>query len=235
MTSRFASVCAVLWFVTGCTMVKQYHLEPISGTEYFLVGKAPIYRGHILACDSDCRVAVSWTDVDGGLIFDFALAGTDALTVMRARPPFIRGVGYDCTPTGICKESLNGAYEAEHIKKVIGTPKAEVQLIERRDVGDTREDVHPAVKFHRRACDGGDMRACSNLGVMYADGAGVREDDARAVELYRQACHGGSMEGCYFLGAMYANGEGVRKDKAYAVEFYRQACDGGYQYACGRL
>ena len=37
----------------------------------------------------------------------------------------------------------------------------------------------------KKACDGGDMRGCFNLGIMYASGNVVEEDFSKAVELFK--------------------------------------------------
>ena len=83
-------------------------------------------------------------------------------------------------------------------------------------------------------CDSGDMQGCTDLGVMYATGAGVTRDDARAVSLYQRACDGGEMRGCFNLGLIYRTGAGVTRDDARARSLYRQACDGGLPEACTR-
>ena len=55
------------------------------------------------------------------------------------------------------------------------------------------------VASYRRACDRGDMAACSNLAGLYVSGTGVAKDEARAAALYRQACDGGNALGCASL------------------------------------
>jgi hypothetical protein len=106
----------------------------------------------------------------------------------------------------------------------------------------------------QQACDGGEMRGCYDLGIMYEDGDGVPQDSRRAAELYQQACNGGyeafncesiieaerleqacdggNMEGCYNLGWMYRAGFSVRQSDTRAAELYQQACDGGEMEGC---
>ena len=60
-----------------------------------------------------------------------------------------------------------------------------------------------------KACDGGNMLGCHNLGIMYTNGNGVKKDFSKAVELFKKVCDGGEVRGCGNLGAMYANGFGV--------------------------
>ena len=49
-----------------------------------------------------------------------------------------------------------------------------------------------AVDLYQRACDGGDMRGCSYLGLAFEYGKGdLIKNEKKAVELYRRACDGG--------------------------------------------
>ena len=89
-------------------------------------------------------------------------------------------------------------------------------------------------RVYQQACEGGEMRGCYNLGVMYRTGTGVTQDLARAVSLYQEACDGGELEGCTNLGVMYRTGTGVAQDLARAVSLFRQACDNGHVQACSR-
>jgi hypothetical protein len=87
----------------------------------------------------------------------------------------------------------------------------------------------------QRSCDGGNPRACNNLGVAYATGAGVSRDAANAASLYKRACDGGDSMGCTNLGAAYADGEGIAKDEATAAALYERACEAETPYACMNL
>lgn len=53
-----------------------------------------------------------------------------------------------------------------------------------------------AVSLYQRACEGGDMLGCENLGVMYQNGGGVPQDEVRARALFQQACAGGQPSAC---------------------------------------
>jgi TPR repeat protein len=65
------------------------------------------------------------------------------------------------------------------------------------------QDAARAIAFYQKACDGGEMLGCSNLGVFYEQGTGGIRDAAKAAALYQKACDGGSMLGCNNLGAAY--------------------------------
>jgi len=52
-------------------------------------------------------------------------------------------------------------------------------------------------RTYQRACDGGEIRRCTLLGLIYETGAGGDDPDVeRAIELYRQACDFGLPIGC---------------------------------------
>ena len=85
---------------------------------------------------------------------------------------------------------------------------------------------------NKKACDGGDMAGCYNLGVRYADGQGVKQDEFKAVKLYTKACDGGQMGGCYNLGNMFYYGRGIRQSNKNALKYWGKACDSGDADAC---
>ena len=97
------------------------------------------------------------------------------------------------------------------------------------------KEYDKAAELFKKACDGGNMRGCSNLGTMYDDGIGVEKNEQKAVELYKKACDGGKVLGCFNLGIMYANGNGVEKNEQKAAELYKKACDGGDLDGCRNL
>jgi len=53
-----------------------------------------------------------------------------------------------------------------------------------------------AINLFGKACDGGFIDGCYNLGIMYDNGDGVRQDKRKAKELFGKACDGGDMGGC---------------------------------------
>ncbi|MEM1131005.1 MAG: sel1 repeat family protein [Pseudomonadota bacterium] len=86
-----------------------------------------------------------------------------------------------------------------------------------------------------RACDGGELQGCTNLGMMFDYGRGVAQSDAEAVRLYRQVCDGDEPMGCFNLGVMYKTGRGVDQSDAEAVRLYRESCDAGMLEGCSNL
>jgi TPR repeat protein len=94
-----------------------------------------------------------------------------------------------------------------------------------------------ASRWHRKACEGGDGQACSNLGVCYQKGdCGFAPDAQQAGELYQKACDRGSGDGCRNLGVCYHIGAcGVTRDEERAVQLVRKACEQGSANACSAL
>lgn len=93
--------------------------------------------------------------------------------------------------------------------------------------GGLTKDEAEAVRWYRRAADGGYAASMYNLGVSYANGQGVAVDEAEAARWYRKAAEAGDEDGMYSLGLLYANGQGVAKDEVKAVEWYRKAAAAG--------
>lgn len=92
------------------------------------------------------------------------------------------------------------------------------------------KEYDKAFESFKKACDGGNMRACFNLGAMYEYGNGVEKNEQKAAELYKKACDGREMLGCGTLGAMYEYGIGVEKNEQKAAELYKKACEIIYVY-----
>jgi TPR repeat protein len=100
--------------------------------------------------------------------------------------------------------------------------------------GSAIDPAELAAQFDKK-CVAGDLEACRNLGVMYAEGTGVSPDPRRAVALFGQACTGGNLSACNHLGLALAEGMGVDKNPQRAMDVYQKACDGGYRLSCRNL
>jgi TPR repeat protein len=92
--------------------------------------------------------------------------------------------------------------------------------------------------FYTRACDAGEMRACTNLaieidGIYLYDGFGTVENANRAEQLFTKACNGGDMLGCLNLGIYTVIKNKDFKPNAHAVAAFTKACsDPKYRRAC---
>jgi len=90
-----------------------------------------------------------------------------------------------------------------------------------------KQDYQKAIQLFEKACNGGVMIGCSNLGVGYENGVGVNKDYTKAAELYKKACEGGeSYRGVTIL--EYC----IRMEKVYpadktnlAKKYFAMACD----------
>jgi hypothetical protein len=90
-----------------------------------------------------------------------------------------------------------------------------------------------AAAENRKACEGGDAKACFTLGELYQIGKGVALDREQTVLFFQKACDGGVARACFELGRCYEWGTGVvAPDFVQAMSFYRQACDGGAFEGC---
>ena len=65
------------------------------------------------------------------------------------------------------------------------------------------KEYDKAAELFKKVCDGGEMRGCYNLGVMYTNGNGVEKDLGKAVQLFKKACDGGNIHGCRGLDIIY--------------------------------
>ncbi|MGA2672528.1 MAG: tetratricopeptide repeat protein, partial [Terracidiphilus sp.] len=92
-----------------------------------------------------------------------------------------------------------------------------------------------AKPLFQNACDGGEMAACNNLGLLYEFGLGVTQDFAQARALYRKACDGGQISACTSLGTFFYSGQGVLQDYAQAHALFQRACDAGDTGGCSNL
>ncbi len=97
------------------------------------------------------------------------------------------------------------------------------------------KDYKKVLYYYKKACNGNDYIACSDLGIMYENGEGVKKDYKKAIELFDKACNSGIEYGCNNLGKMYAYGKGVKIDITRAMGYFRRACDASSWMACGNF
>lgn len=97
------------------------------------------------------------------------------------------------------------------------------------------KDLSQAAGLYQKACDGGERRGCTNLGLMYYNADGMPKDLDRAAGLFKRACDADGPGGCMNLGLMYLRGESVAKDPHRAAELLERACDTNVAAACTNL
>lgn len=95
-----------------------------------------------------------------------------------------------------------------------------------------RAQEEPDANAIGHACDGGDIRSCVQLGVLYSNGYGVPKDEQKASALFQKACDRGSTAACSNLGSFYAMGRGVPRNGAKAAALYQRACNAGEPAGC---
>ena len=115
------------------------------------------------------------------------------------------------------------------------TPFAAAQLLDRGFSAYKSKDFAQAAELYQKACDGGERKGCTNLGLMYYNGQGKAKDLDRAAGLFKRACDAGGTGGCLNLGLMYSRGESVPKDPQRAADLFKIACDGGAAPGCTNL
>jgi beta-lactamase hcpA len=65
--------------------------------------------------------------------------------------------------------------------------------------GVVTKDINKAIQLYEKACDGGEVFSCSNLGHAYYKGEEVTKDFNKAAHFYKKACDGGLGEECLNL------------------------------------
>jgi TPR repeat protein len=96
-------------------------------------------------------------------------------------------------------------------------------------------DPAAADRYNGKACDGGYLYACVQLGVDLLLGTADTPDAVAGVARLSQACEAGEPRACGTLGTAYVSGVGVETDLRAAIELYERGCQAGDGYACGSL
>ena len=86
-----------------------------------------------------------------------------------------------------------------------------------------------------KACDGGDVKACLEVGVARIEGNVGTRDPEEAGKRFKAACDGAEMTGCVRLGILHVTGLGVEKSEEKAEALFTKACDAEDMYGCARL
>jgi TPR repeat protein len=94
-----------------------------------------------------------------------------------------------------------------------------------------RRKVEEDARELEKSATQGDAHAQSNLGSLYARGAGVPRDYQKAAEWYQKAADQGNPAGQLGLALLYSGGKGVSRDYRKAAELYQKAADQGNAYA----
>ncbi len=155
-----------------------------------------------------------------------------ALTLSAGGAWFFLG-GIEDTPQA--RERLRLETQREALLADARADEANAQVVladQYRHAKPEMRDLKQAVRWYRRAADGGHAGARFALGEMYAKGEGVRQDYAAAAKWYRLAAGvGGNADAQFALGDLYFNGRGVGNDIGQAIDWYRKAARKGHPVA----
>jgi TPR repeat protein len=87
-----------------------------------------------------------------------------------------------------------------------------------------------------RACEGGDLKACTQAAELYWDGAnGHAFDPDRSLRYATRGCDGGDCLACAVRGRQHETGIGTEWAPALAVADYEKACTAGAGLGCALL
>jgi TPR repeat protein/tRNA A-37 threonylcarbamoyl transferase component Bud32 len=91
-----------------------------------------------------------------------------------------------------------------------------------------------AADAYEKACESGQIAACSKLGRAYASGVGkaIERDVGQADRLLGKACEGGEASACAAAAELLAFGKGVPRDEVRALALLDKACEAGDGSAC---
>jgi TPR repeat protein len=147
----------------------------------------------------------------------------------------LRGHGKECTLPSVCF-ALGQKY---------ATMSHQLPNGARRDIG-------VAAVFFTKACDGGEMRACTNLGLIYGGGYyatgelinsfvshAIPPDQVRMEQLLTKACDGGDGLGCLDIGLVYffdkPDYREVKLDARSVAMFVKACTDPNVRRACSAV
>ncbi len=124
-------------------------------------------------------------------------------------------------------------------KREPSTPEemyAEAERLIKPNVAGDESDFAGAMRWLRKAAEGGLLRAQLDLGGIYmAGGKGVKPDGAQAMRWFALAAEQGSVEAHLFMGLLLYHGTGVAEDREAALAHWRTAAEGGVAEAQYRL
>ena len=106
-------------------------------------------------------------------------------------------------------------------------------VLHMKGISGAQKDESIALKYFRKACNGGDIDGCLNAGKYYEEGEDVRQDLFKAVAFYTKACDGEDAYACMILANLYRDGKGaIKRDSTKAAGYYKKVCEKGYSEGC---
>jgi TPR repeat protein len=93
-------------------------------------------------------------------------------------------------------------------------------------------DVNTGLAAFDTACAGGELWACSNLGIQLGRNADTAKS---AIDLLERACTGGIAHACLNLGLQLAESKHIANDLPRAATLFDKACNLGHAMGCSTL
>lgn len=130
--------------------------------------------------------------------------------------------------SGICKAEPN-LIEKLRQKAESGDPNSQLILAKKYFDGKglIRQDYNEAVKWFRKAAEGGLAEAQNNLGKMYYYGYGVPQDYNEAAKWIKKAATQGHIKAQVNLGLLYYDGQGVAQSNNEAITLFTKVAERG--------
>ncbi|EAY02717.1 hypothetical protein TVAG_440960 [Trichomonas vaginalis G3] len=136
------------------------------------------------------------------------------------------GIGYRENKNGV-KTNIKRAYESFQKCAEAEYHPGEYQFAYMIENGiGCQKDVDKAIKYYKRAADGGEAKAMFNLGLIY-DKNKKYHNTEQAIKYYQEAADKGIKEAFFNLGMIYKDGEDIEKDITKAKEYLATAADKG--------
>lgn len=121
------------------------------------------------------------------------------------------------------------------ITAYLTTPRTPSELYQDGMKKQKAGDLTAAFDQLNRSCSGQYAAACTEAGLMKANGQGGPADSARAAQLFQRGCDLNHSWSCTHLGYAYQNGLGVETNHLKATALYLKGCKGGDQQGCTLL
>jgi TPR repeat protein len=111
----------------------------------------------------------------------------------------------------------------------------------------TLHDYQQATLYNRKACELGEVSACSEAGFLLSYAStivqGAAPNNQEALRYYNMACEGGDLKVCFNLGSLFeyghsnllADSQSITRDSKQAYSFWKKACNDKYVDACTML
>lgn len=120
-------------------------------------------------------------------------------------------------------------FEENDFDELIEMTDAEKQQKQQKSV----EMYGKGIKVFERACEWGEMLACSTIGLHTFSGYGdVKPNEKKATTYFKKACEANDGIGCFGLAMSYGLGEGVSIDARRSLLLFNRSCDLGSRVGC---